>query len=171
MHCEKCGSGLSLCTISEHGRSLQREKCLTCGYIRYNNPVPVVQCIVERGDGHVLLARNLDWPENFFGLVSGFLEAREQPAVGMCRELEEEINLHVVPSDLTLVGVATFERMNQIIVLYHLPLPVDAEVKANLEELAAIKWVPLTRLKFRWSEGAGPLLRDWLTQRLKKAKL
>ena len=164
MYCERCGHALAERTVTEHGRQLLRHACTACDYIRYGNPVPVVQCIVER-DGHILMARNLDWPPNMYGLVSGFLEAREQPAAGMARELQEEVALTVQPAALRLVGVATFGRLNQLLVLYHVRVAADTEVMANEEELAGIKWVPFHRIRFRWSDGAGPLLKAWLAER------
>ena len=173
MHCEKCGAALEHRSITEHGRILQRHVCTAsgCGFIRYGNPVPVVQALVEDDKGNILLARNLEWPSGFFGLISGFLEGREQPSVGMAREMDEEIGVRVDPSDLALVGVATFERFNQIIVLYHIVLPTGTQVTPNLDELAETKWVPLHKLKLRWTEGVGPLVKEWLRGRLNKSKL
>ena len=69
---------------------LERPTCLAegCGLVLWDNPVPVVAALVEL-EGRIVLARNVAWPENAFGLVTGFLERDEAPAQGGARE---EIN-------------------------------------------------------------------------------
>lgn len=168
MHCEKCGALLERKVTVEHGRDVTRDVCCECGFIRYGNPVPVVMAIVEQ-KGRICLARNHEWPEKFFGLISGFLEHDdESPARGMVRELAEELSVEVAEGDLRLVGVASFRRLNQVIVLYHVVLGEEVRVVANTDELAAIQWVPLSKFHVRWREGAGPLLKEWLKSRLAK---
>ena len=54
-----------------------RPTCLAegCGFVLWDNPVPVVAALVEL-EGRIVLARNVAWPENAFGLVTGWLYAR-----------------------------------------------------------------------------------------------
>jgi NAD+ diphosphatase len=51
--------------------------------------------------------------------------------------------------------------MNQLILAFH--VPARGEIVLN-EELAAIKRVPVERLK-PWTIGTGPAVRDWLANR------
>src|SRR5262249_55433593 len=44
-----------------------------CGFVFYDNPLPVVAGLVEH-EGDVLLVRSVGWPESWYGLVTGFLE-------------------------------------------------------------------------------------------------
>ena len=64
----------------------------TCGYVHWNNPLPVVAAIVEY-EGKILLARNAAWPEGMFALITGFLENGETPEEGIAREVLEETSL------------------------------------------------------------------------------
>ncbi len=58
--------------------------------MHWDNPVPVVAAIVEH-EGAVILARDRDWPEKMFRLVTGFLENDETPEQGVAREVKEEL--------------------------------------------------------------------------------
>ena len=61
-----------------------------CGFVYYDNPVPVVAALVEH-DGTVILTQSKGWPKSWFGLVAGFLENGETPEDGTLREVEEEL--------------------------------------------------------------------------------
>src|SRR6201988_4671116 len=88
--CPRCAQPLA--TTEYDGVMRQRCPDPACGFVHWNNPVPVVAAIVEH-EGLVVLARNALWPQNMFGLVTGFLEKNELPEVGVLREVEEEIGL------------------------------------------------------------------------------
>lgn len=139
---------------------LSRAACpdAACGFIYYDNPTPVVAALVEwRGD--VVLIRNKGWPENWFGLVSGFLERDETPADGVLRELKEELGLNGRIE--SLIGVYSFAMRNQVIIAYH----VRAEGEIVLgEELCDYKIVAPDKLK-PWPLGTGLAVKDWLKAR------
>lgn len=129
-----------------------------CGFVFWDNPVPVVAAIVEVG-GRVVLARNAQWPEGKFGLITGFLEANETPEEGVLREVAEELNVSATIREF--LGPYPFYRNNQLLLAYHVEAfgePVPGE------ELAEIRQVPPELLK-AWPFGTGPALRDWLLAR------
>lgn len=130
-----------------------------CGWVHYGNPLPVVAAIVQHGDD-VLLVRNVGWPEGWYGLVTGFLEAGEAPEDGMLRELREELGL----TDARIagfVGVYPFFERNELILAYH--VVAQGEVTAG-PELAGYKRVPLAKLR-PWPFGTGQAVRDFLERR------
>jgi NADH pyrophosphatase NudC (nudix superfamily) len=140
----------------------ERECCPAegCGFVFWDNPVPVVAAIVERGE-RVVLVRSIGWPETWYGLVTGFLEANETPENGVLREVEEELGIR---GELgAYLGAYPFERMNQIIFVYHVRAG-EGPITLCREELADHKEVPLERLR-PWARGTGPALRDWLASR------
>jgi len=157
-YCPSCQSAL---VAREHGgrvrRACPREGC---GFVAWDNPVPVVAAIVER-DGEVILVRNLGRPETWYGLVAGFLEKGEHPEAGIRREIDEEIGLAV--RDLEYLGIYPFELRNQIIFAYH-ALAEPGEIRLGTDELAGYKSIPIERLR-PWPHGTGPALRDWLAAR------
>lgn len=154
--CPQCGQPLHSAMVN--GRSRQRCGAAGCGYVHWDNPVPVVAAIVEL-DGMVILARNQGWPEKMYGLITGFLEKGETPDEAIRREVQEELGLNVVAAHF--IGNYAFFEMNQLLLAYHVP----ARGKITLgEELADIRRVPVERLK-PWSLGTGPAVRDWLARR------
>ena len=130
-----------------------------CGFVLWNNPTPVVAMIVEV-EGGVVLAHNVTWPKSFYSIITGFLEAGEDPLECAKRETMEELNLHTLES--SLVGVYAFPQQNQVIIAYH--IKAAGEVKLN-HELDDYKIVPATELK-GWDMGTGLAINDWLSSRL-----
>ena len=151
--CPRCGQPLA---IAEHGGA-QRPGC-TCGFVHWDNPVPVVAAIVEH-EGGVILARNKDWPEKMFGLITGFLEKAETPEEAVVREVREELSLDATA--VHFVGLYPFERRNELIIAYH--VPAKGEVRLN-EELADYRRIVPEKLR-PWDFGTGLALRDWLARR------
>ena len=115
-YCPQCATPL---IDAEHGGRLRRV-CpdASCGFIHWDNPVPVVAAVVEH-EGKIILARNVAWPASFYALITGFLEREESPEIGVQREVEEELGLQ--PQGANHIGVYEFTRNNQLIVAYHVP--------------------------------------------------
>jgi len=103
-----------------------------------------------------VLARNRAWPRTFYGLITGFLEREEKPERCVVREVKEELDLDAATP--TLVGVYAFERMNQVIIAYH--VTATGTITLN-DELDDYKHVPFERCRV-WPGGTGMALRDWL---------
>ena len=159
VYCPRCATELETRELDGHDRRACPDS--ECGFVYYGNPTPVVAAIVERGDD-VVLVRNVGWPETWFGLVSGFLERKEDPAQGVLREVEEELG---VDAELvSMVGVYPFEQMNQVILAYHVRVFGGAEITIDPKEIAAFKLVPVDKLK-PWPFGTGAAVADWLAAR------
>lgn len=153
-YCPQCSQPL---VPGDHGGT-QRLGCADtqCGYVHWDNPVPVVAAIVEHR-GQVILARNALWPSGMFALITGFLEKDDpNPESGVLREVEEELGLKGRVAGF--VGHYPFERMNQLIIAYH--VVAEGEVVLG-EELAEYKHVPFEQIR-PWPAGTGYAVRDWL---------
>jgi len=136
-------------------REPRRVCSAACGYVHYDNPTPVVAAVVEH-EGRVVMARNRAWPRHFYGLITGFLERVESPEQCAVREVKEELDLDATQP--TLIGVYPFERMNQVIIGYHV---VATGVITLNEELDDYRCVPPEQCRV-WPAGTGFALRDWL---------
>lgn len=154
--CPRCAHPLG----DRHEGGFQRRACgnAGCGFVYWNNPTPVVAAVVEH-EGQVLLARNVAWPAEVYALITGFLEFNEIPEEAVQREVQEELGLR--PLGAHFIGHYTFERMNQLIIAYH--VPAEGTVRLN-EELADWKHVPLAEASY-WPAATGLALRDWLRTR------
>jgi NADH pyrophosphatase NudC (nudix superfamily) len=131
-----------------------------CGYVAWNNPAPVVGAIVEQA-GRIILVRSRGWPDGYYGLVAGFIEAGEVPGDAALREVAEEIGIQAELA--SYVGTYPFPERNQLIFVYHIEVP-PAEIRLCEEELTDYRAVPIERV-VPWSRGTGPALRDWLATR------
>jgi NAD+ diphosphatase len=150
--CPQCASPLEERDLT--GR--QRLACSGgCGYVFYNNPLPVVAALVEH-EGKILLARGKGWPAGMFGLITGFLERDESPEEGVLRELTEETGL--TGEIAGLIGVYPFPQRNELIVAYHVRATGTVSLSEELEETKAV--LP-ERLR-PWSFGTGLAVRDWV---------
>lgn len=160
--CPQCAAPLALRTEVEDGGAKERLRCSACDYTHWNNPVPVLAAVLECVDreGQLLLARNAAWPGRFFGLVTGFMEAGESPEDGIRREVHEETALRPAGAP-SLLGVWDFQRMNQLIVAYH--LPVQGEIRLS-PELAEFKLLPPAQVRC-WPQGTGQALATFLRSR------
>jgi NAD+ diphosphatase len=159
--CPSCASALSLITQIEDGGPKERLRCAACGYTHWNNPTPVLAAVIECADqgGQILLARNAAWPGRMFALITGFMEAGETPEEGITREVGEETSLHV--DALKLIGVYDFQRMNQIIIAYHVVTHGEVSLSA---ELAEYKLYAPEQVRC-WRAGTGYALADFLRSR------
>src|SRR5580765_27842 len=94
--CPCCATALAERPISGDAGVVSRLACpdAACGYVHWGNPIPAVGALV----GH----------EGFFALVTGFLEAREDPRAAVVREVREELGLEV--AETHLIGNYIFER-------------------------------------------------------------
>ena len=144
--------------MQEDSGIVERLRCAACGFTHWNNPTPVLAAIVEYR-GQVLLARNAAWPAKMFALITGFMEAGETPQEGIAREVKEETNLDV--TETHIVGAYDFQRMNQVIIAYH--VVAEGEVRLS-PELVDWRLYDLPDLKC-WPAGTGYALADWLRTR------
>jgi NAD+ diphosphatase len=160
-YCPLCAGPLAPIELDEDGGLKLRLRCAACGFTHWNNPTPVLAAVVECSDrgGQLLLARNAAWPGRRFALITGFMEAGESPEAGIAREVGEETALSVeAPS---LIGVYDFQRMNQIIIAYH--VVARGEVRLS-PELAEYRLFTPQDVKC-WPAGTGHALADWLKSR------
>ena len=175
-YCPRCAA--PLITRTDEGRERQVCEREGCGFIHYDNPLPVVAAIVETPEG-VVLVRNHGWPDKWFGLVTGFLERGETPEQGILREIQEEIGLSA--EVVSLIGAYTsgpviggmnppagataaldaFPQRNELIVAYH--VRASGEIALG-PEIEAYKRVPVEKLR-AWPFGTGEAVRDWLARR------
>ena len=159
--CPACATPLEMLTRDEDGGPKERLRCPACAWTHWNNPTPVLAAVIECADrdGQILLARNAAWTHRMFALITGFMEAGETPKEGITREVAEETSLQA--DAVNLIGVYDFQRMNQVIIAYH--VLARGEVKLS-SELAEYKLYTPETVRC-WPAGTGYALADWLSSR------
>ena len=152
-YCPTCKSDLSEKEIDQQNRLCCTNK--KCDFVFWNNPTPVLAALVEH-ENKIIMARNKAWPAGIFSVITGFLEKGETPESGILREVTEELGL--IGKSAELIGVYAFEKLNQVIIAYHVKVTGDIALG---EELVEIKMVEKSRLK-GWSFGTGLAVTDWV---------
>jgi NAD+ diphosphatase len=152
--CPQCAQPLQ----AKLDEGISRQACpdAACGFTHWENPTPVVAAVVEH-EGHIILARNKAWPVPFYALITGFLEKTDpSPEEAIAREVQEELSLQA--TGVNFIGHYKFERMNQIILAYH--VPATGVITLN-EELVDYKRIEPAKARY-WPAATGLALRDWL---------
>jgi NADH pyrophosphatase NudC (nudix superfamily) len=159
--CPQCAQPLGWISALEDGGEKQRLRCAACGFTHWNNPTPVLAAVVEctDQDGRLLLARNAAWSGDMFALITGFMEAGESPQEGIAREVKEETNLDV--SAVSLIGVYDFQRLNQVIIAFHVQAHGQVQLSPELVEYRLFAPGEV----ICWPGGTGLALAQWLRER------
>lgn len=97
-YCPKCGSAL---VCSGSGSEIHAD-CSSCGYVKYDNPLPTTIGLVVCGSRVLLLRRGIEPEFGKWDTVGGFLSGDETAEDGLRREAREEIGLEV--DGLSFVG-------------------------------------------------------------------
>lgn len=126
-----------------------------CGYVFWNNPVPVVAIVAETAEG-IILAHPKLAPAGLFSIITGFLESGETPEHAAKRELREELGLEATQT--TFIGVYTFEKANQIVMAYHIKATGTIQLNDELDEYRVVAHEQL----YGWRESGKFEVGEWL---------
>lgn len=159
--CPRCASPLAPVEQLEDGGPKTRLRCTLCEFTHWNNPTPVLAAVVECSDrqGRILLARNAAWKARMFALITGFMEAGESPEEGICREVKEETSLDV--DEVSIIGAYDFQRMNQVIIAYHVVARGEIVLSPELAEYKLFE----PKEVLCWPAGTGLAMAKWLRSR------
>src|ERR1700752_1407724 len=136
--CPVCARALVDREITGDGVVVAPRACpdRACGFVHWGNPTPAVGALVEH-EGEIILARNVAWPPGFFALVTGYLEAMEDPALAVAREVKEELGLDGVAK--SLIGNYIFERKTEVVMCYHVVATGTVTLGRELAEYKRVK--------------------------------
>jgi NAD+ diphosphatase len=156
-YCPECAGALEL----RHIDGVERKACVSpeCSFVHWDNPVPVVAALVQY-QGKIVLARNSQWPDGMFSLVTGYLERNETPEEATVREVKEELGLDGKVQEF--IGCCSFIKKNQII-LAHWVVATGELTTGN--EITEVKLLSREELKL-WQFGrlalTSTIAKQWL---------
>lgn len=96
--CGRCGAS---------GLRFDGEKaftCTACGWLFYRNPAAACVAVLRRGSGVLFVRRAREPGIGLLDLPGGFVDAHESAEDALRRELREELEIDLAPSDLRYLG-------------------------------------------------------------------
>ena len=156
-YCPQCAHELTDRMID----GVQRKACdaLRCGYVFWDNPVPVVAAVVEYHD-QILLARNAQWPIGVFSMITGYLDCNETPQQAVLREVGEELGLNGQIKDL--IGHYPFFNKNQLIIAYAVSATGSIQLNHEIAEVKLVDKASLHPGQFGKLQVTAKVFEDWL---------
>jgi NAD+ diphosphatase len=124
-------------TPTEPTRSERSRRCPRCGLVAFPRLAPAVITLIERDDGRILLARNVNFPAPFFSLLAGFVEPGETLEEAVARETLEEVGVTV--GDITYWGSQPWPFPHSLMVGFRARY-VAGEFVLQADEIAEAGW-------------------------------
>ncbi len=131
-----------------------------CGFVFWDNPVPVVAGIIETGQG-IVLAHNRAWPPGLYSVITGYLESGESPEEAIIRETREELDL--MSDSASLVGAYPVMANNQVIIAYHLVAKGQVRLNHELDGYQYVSKKDLGQYPFTDLALTRQIILDWLS--------
>jgi NADH pyrophosphatase NudC (nudix superfamily) len=155
-YCSECGNELTPKQIDGNTRYV----CSSgeCGYVYWNNPIPVVAALVTY-NGKYIIARNSGWPKGVFSVITGYLEREESPEDAVLREVSEELGLNGAIK--RHIGNYSFNEKNQVILCYEIEATGNIEINHELVEFKELSPKELREYDFSPLYITEKIKRDW----------
>ncbi|HWE64885.1 MAG TPA: NAD(+) diphosphatase [Chloroflexota bacterium] len=128
--CGQCGTP----TVAVPGE--RARECPACGLRSYPRISPAVIVLVTRGE-RLLLTRGHQFPEGFYGVLAGFVEAGESLEETVEREIQEEVGLTV--TDVRYFGSQPWPFPHQLMIGFTARWAAG-EIRVDPQELADAAW-------------------------------
>ena len=117
----------------------ERSVCRKCGWIDYQNPLPVAVCAAINDRGKILITkRNLNPGYNKWALPGGFIESHETPEKACLRELEEETGVKGQVNKLIGVYVQKSKKYGSVLIIGYVVRVLKERISLNNELKEAI---------------------------------
>jgi NADH pyrophosphatase NudC (nudix superfamily) len=138
---------------------VSRRACAArCGFVHWDNPVPIVGVLVQWGDRFVL-ARNATWPTGVFSVISGFLERGESPETAVARETKEELGLDVDSREF--IGHHVVPEPNLLMIAFAVRASGALVISDEIAETQLVSFDQLRDFDFGRLTLTQQLVRDW----------
>lgn len=156
-YCPECGQELTLRIIDD----IKRQTCHdnNCGFVYWNNPVPVVAALVEY-NGQYIIARNAAWPKGIYSLITGYLEQNETPEEAVLREVHEELGLKGKIKQF--IGHYSFNEKNQLIICYEIQAIGTIKLNHELSDFKQLSKDQLVEYDFSPLYVTEKIIQDWI---------
>lgn len=104
------------------GDNRERQVCVSCGHIGYDNPTVIVSCLAYFEQKLVWVKRAEQPQRGFWVIPAGFLECDESLEQGALRELYEETRLTAHADSVELYTMGTLRYTNEVYIVFRAEL-------------------------------------------------
>jgi ADP-ribose pyrophosphatase YjhB (NUDIX family) len=134
-YCPVCQQILTL----ENSDNKSRLECTRCGFVHYQNPLPVVSILIE-DEGRVLLGKRLENPgKGKWALPSGYIEYGDDFLTTGIQEAKEETGLEVEIKSIINVMSSFYSPKFHFLAIYLKANIIQGELEAG-DDLEEVKW-------------------------------
>src|SRR5665213_422121 len=130
-YCGSCG------TPTEKSLGERARRCPACGLLAFPRIAPAVIVLIERDDGRVLLARNVNFRGSMFSCLAGFVEPGENLEQAVVREVREEVGIEI--RDLEYFGSQPWPFPHSLMVGYRARYAAG-DIVCEEAEIAEAAW-------------------------------
>jgi ADP-ribose pyrophosphatase YjhB (NUDIX family) len=127
--------------------------CKTCDFVLYHNIAAAV-CVVFTFNNQILFVeRNVDPDKGTLDLPGGFIDPNENAEEAACREISEELGLHITPNDLKYIGTAPnnylFKRVpyRTLDIFYECKLESKTVMIKSKDEIKKLLWIERNKIE------------------------
>ncbi len=137
------------------GDDRERNVCVDCGFIHYDNPRVVAGAVCTWEDKVLLCRRAIEPRIGFWTIPAGYLELGETIAEGAGREVWEESGAKIAVGDF--LGLFELPHISQIYALFHADMlspdldPGPESLEAQLFSWDDIPWDELAFPSVSWA--------------------
>ena len=143
--CSSCGNEIAWGVPPDD--HTERFHCTGCGHIEYNNPIPLVLCLLHTDEKVLMIRRAIPPYVDSWAPPGGFIDQGESIDVAAVREIREEIGVDVDPESMIPYSIVSIPSINQICFICRARLPdeVCPELGAEVSEA---KWFDRDHMPF-----------------------
>jgi len=137
--CPNCGEK----ELQYNGRKMH---CSNCGFVFYNNTAAAVAVIIRKGDEILMARRNRNPSKGKLDLAGGFIDFHETAEEAACREIAEELQIHLDKTQLKYLGsfpnIYVFNdiQYHTMDLFYEYKAHEDWEFHLEKDEIAEVLW-------------------------------
>ena len=105
----------------------ERFHCTDCGHVEYNNPIPLVLCLLHTKEKVLMIRRAIPPYVDSWAPAGGFIDQGESIDDAAVREVQEEVGISVDPDSLIPYSIVSIPSINQICFICRSELPAEVE--------------------------------------------
>lgn len=144
-YCSACGNDITRgIPPDDHA---ERFHCASCGHVEYNNPIPLVLCLLHTSDKVLMIRRAIPPYVDSWAPPGGYIEQGESIDDAAVREIREEVGIEIDPESLMPYSIVSIPTINQICIICRSELPDEVCPRLGAEASEA-EWFDRDNMPF-----------------------